>query len=79
MGWGLGLASWGAWGVDIRVFFWGFFGGWGWGWGGRFAWGGAVVLVGADECVRIGVVRIGGVGCIGAIFVNGVSDVSGGF
>jgi len=38
-----------------------------------------VVLVGADECVRIGVVRIRGVGCIGAIFVNGVNDVSGGF
>ena len=74
LGWGL---DWAYWGVDIRVFFWDK--GWGFFWGGRFAWGDVVVLVGTDECVRIGVVRIWGVGCIGAIFVNGVNDVSGGF
>jgi len=70
----LWIASWGAWSVDIGIFF----------WGGdelvaevvRFAY---VVdgVVGVHEGVRIGVVGIGGVGCVGAIFVNGVNDGSG--
>ena len=70
----LGGASRGAWSVDIGIFFWG----WGFAYVARFAY---VVdgVVGVHECVRIGVVRIGGVRCIGAIFVNGVNDASGGF